>query len=194
MADLYSLFLLSRVRTGYFQDPCTPIMESLIDLHTLIMFYLVGIIILVVSGLWLVMDEFSFKLHLYDKIEQLQIAKVIHCTWLELVWTVTPLFVLITIALPSFALLYAMEEKTDFPLTIKTVGHQWYWEYQYAIASNWFTNSFFLRSNLSDLFFTYDSYMIADPDLNLGQFRLLEVDRKVFFSYRNFSSSINDIF
>jgi len=91
---------------------------------------------------------------------------VVHSTWLELVWTITPLFILISIAIPSFGLLYSMEEKADVSLTLKAVGHQWYWEYQYALT----------HPGNTDQYFGFDSYMAADADLALGGFRLLQTD------------------
>lgn len=160
-----------RQQSLYFQDPCTPIMESLIDLHTFIMFYVVGIVVLVSVSLILTVYEFSF-VECQDKLEQLIVLKVVHCTWLELFWTLAPVGVLLSIALPSFSLLYAMEEKSDYNLTVKAVGHQWYWEYQVVVNRDWLTSSDLHKIN-------FDSYMKADDDLQRGDLRLLEVDRKL---------------
>ena len=57
---------------------------------------------------------------------------VVHGTVLEIVWTVLPSVILIIVALPSFALLYSIDEIIDPALTIKCVGHQWYWSYEYS--------------------------------------------------------------
>lgn len=89
-------------------------------------------------------------------------------TLLELIWTVTPAFVLIAIAFPSFRLLYLLDEVISPTITIKVVGHQWYWSYEY---SDYVTES-------GDAI-EFDSYMIPESDLELGQFRLLDVDNKV---------------
>jgi cytochrome c oxidase subunit 2 len=89
---------------------------------------------------------------------------------LELFWTTAPAAILVSIALPSFALLYAMEEKGDYHLSVKAIGHQWYWEYQLVADYRWLT---------SLVQFTFDSYMVSDDSLEVGQFRLLEVDRKL---------------
>jgi len=55
-----------------------------------------------------------------------------HGTLLELIWTITPAFVLIAIAFPSFTLLYLLDEVVSPTITIKVVGHQWYWSYEYS--------------------------------------------------------------
>jgi cytochrome c oxidase subunit 2 len=75
---------------------------------------------------------------------------------------------LIAIAFPSFRLLYLLDEVISPTLTIKIVGHQWYWSYEY---------SDFITDN--DHSIDFDSYMIPDSDLELGQFRLLDVDNRL---------------
>jgi len=85
-------------------------------------------------------------------------------TIIELIWTITPAIVLIAIAFPSFKLLYLMDEVIDAQLTIKAIGSQWYWSYEYSDYGN-------------DL--SFDSYMIPATDLEPGTLRLLEVDNRV---------------
>ena len=53
-------------------------------------------------------------------------------TLIELIWTITPAFVLIAVAFPSFRLLYLMDEVISPALTLKVMGHQWYWSYEYC--------------------------------------------------------------
>jgi cytochrome c oxidase subunit 2 len=72
------------------------------------------------------------------------------------------------IAVPSFALLYSMDEITDPAVTLKVIGHQWYWTYEYSDYST-----------ADDQSIIFDSYMVAEDDLELGQLRLLEVDNRV---------------
>ena len=91
-----------------------------------------------------------------------------HGTLIELVWTITPALVLIAIAFPSFRLLYLLDEVISPTITIKVVGHQWYWSYEY---SDYTTDS----GDSID----FDSYMIPESDLELGQFRLLDVDNRM---------------
>ena len=69
--------------------------------------------------------------------------------------------------MPSFALLYSIDEVIDPSLTIKCVGHQWYWSYEYSDSAN---------ENGS---LNFDSYMIPEDELELGELRLLEVDNRV---------------
>jgi len=150
-----------------FQDPASPIMQSIVNLHAHIMFYLVSITFFVFTLLFFISYEFGYKTYKpysEHRVYQLQAAKVVHCTWLEVVWTMIPIVILVIIAIPSFALIYSMEEKTDPAITVKAIGHQWYWSYEY---------------NVGDSEVDFDSYMKSDDDLNQGEFRLLEVDRTV---------------
>ena len=89
-------------------------------------------------------------------------------TLIELIWTITPALILIAIAFPSFRLLYLLDEVISPTITIKVVGHQWYWSYEYSDYVNESGESI-----------EFDSYMIPESDLELGQFRLLDVDNKV---------------
>nr|YP_010701431.1 cytochrome c oxidase subunit II [Channa pulchra]WCJ52940.1 cytochrome c oxidase subunit II [Channa pulchra] len=82
---------------------------------------------------------------------------------IEVVWTFLPAFVLIMVALPSVRILYLADETSTPHLTIKTLGHQWYWSYEYT--------------DFKDL--TFDSYMVPTQDLAPGQFRLLEADHRM---------------
>nr|BCH36289.1 cytochrome c oxidase subunit 2 [Acanthaster planci]BCH36377.1 cytochrome c oxidase subunit 2 [Acanthaster planci]BCH36388.1 cytochrome c oxidase subunit 2 [Acanthaster planci]BCH36399.1 cytochrome c oxidase subunit 2 [Acanthaster planci]BCH36410.1 cytochrome c oxidase subunit 2 [Acanthaster planci] len=82
---------------------------------------------------------------------------------LETIWTIIPAIILIFIALPSLQLLYLMDEVNNPFLTIKAIGHQWYWSYEYA--------------DYREL--EFDSYMIPTSDLSSGMPRLLEVDNRL---------------
>jgi len=109
--------------------------------------------------------------------------------------------ILIAIALPSFALLYAMDDVGEPTLTIKVVGHQWYWSYEVVTAEE--TNFVSTDSDAGSTFYgplteadtiaaetakaegpeltrkAFDSYMLLEDDLELGQHRLLEVDNSL---------------
>lgn len=82
---------------------------------------------------------------------------------IEIIWTVIPGIILILIALPSLRILYLMDEINDPHLTIKAVGHQWYWSYEYTDYEN----------------LGFDSYIIPTQELTPGQFRLLEADHRI---------------
>lgn len=82
---------------------------------------------------------------------------------IEVIWTILPAIILVFIALPSLRLLYILDEVSNPAITLKTVGHQWYWSYEY---------SDFLQLE-------FDSYIIPTNDLPEDGFRLLEVDTRV---------------
>lgn len=143
-----------------FQDPATPIMEGIINLHHDLTFFL-----FIIGGgvVWILVRI----LVLFNRNRNKVVSKVIHGTVLEIIWTILPSFVLLAVAIPSFALLYAIDESADPAITVKVIGHQWYWSYEY---SDYTTDS----NSLS-----FDSYMVPEADLKLGQLRLLEVDNRV---------------
>nr|YP_009579060.1 cytochrome c oxidase subunit 2 [Vischeria stellata]QBK36847.1 cytochrome c oxidase subunit 2 [Vischeria stellata] len=112
-----------------FQDPATPVMEGIIDFHNHLMIFIVPIMIFV---MWLLYKSLKY----YAQSNNTQSSIIYdqyfsHSTLLEVVWTILPAFVLMAIAVPSFALLYSMEESIQPSLTLKVVGHQWYWSYEY---------------------------------------------------------------
>ena len=78
---------------------------------------------------------------------------------IEILWTVIPVLILVGIAIPSFRLLYYMDQTNETDMVIKVTGNQWYWNYTYP-----------------DEGISFDSYMIDDADLKPGQTRLLSVD------------------
>ena len=82
---------------------------------------------------------------------------------IEIIWTVLPALILIVLALPSLRLLYLIDETTEPRITLKTIGHQWYWRYEY--------------SDFNEI--EFDSYIIPENTLNNREFRLLEVDNRV---------------
>ena len=146
----------------YFQDTASPQMEALIELHNNIMFYLF-IILLGVS--WILVSILKNYVY-YNSIISNKYLN--HGTFIELIWTITPAFILILIAFPSFKLLYLMDEVTDPNLSITVEGHQWYWSYQYVD---------FL--NNENEFIEYDSYLVPESDLEQGALRMLEVDNRL---------------
>jgi len=146
-----------------FQDPATPSMEGMIDFHNYIMIFVITIGLFV---LWMLYQVFVF----FNEGTNPFSVKFTHSSLLEIVWTILPAVVLMVIAIPSFGLLYSLDELIDPTVTLKVVGHQWYWSYEY---SDYVT----LEGGES---LNFDSYMIATDDLTNGTFRLLEVDNRVF--------------
>jgi heme/copper-type cytochrome/quinol oxidase subunit 2 len=107
---------------------------------------------------------------------------------LEFLWTLFPSIILLFLAIPSFGLLYSVEKVALPELTVKVIGHQWYWEYMYSdymsidykyyINKNNKSYEVMFSSKLEDNYII-ESYMINDEDLPLGGLRLLEVDNKI---------------
>ena len=145
-----------------FQEPATPVMEGIINFHHDLMFFL---IIIVAFTSWMVFRCIYFFNEEINPIPE----KFVHGTMIEIIWTITPALILLMIALPSFALLYSMDEVIDPVMTLKVIGHQWYWSYEYSDDCQYTT----------DESLAFDSYMIQEDDLDKGQFRLLEVDNRV---------------
>lgn len=147
----------------YFQDSATPMAEGIVRLHDDIMFYLILIIVGVIWMIFAIVYKFKNAAFAHKYLT--------HGTLVEIIWTITPAFVLMAIALPSFKLLYLMDEVIDPTMTVKAIGHQWYWTYEYSdmesVAKIFKTNEII----------SFDSYMVPTDDLNIGQLRLLETDR-----------------
>jgi cytochrome c oxidase subunit 2 len=144
-----------------FQDPATPIMQGIIDLHHDIFFFLTVVLVFVV---WIL----ARSLYHFQSERNPIAENIVHGTVIEIIWTIMPSLILMLIAIPSFALLYSMDEIVDPAVTVKAIGHQWYWSYEYSDYSNDSGNEI-----------AFDSYMIPEDDLELGQLRLLEVDNRV---------------
>lgn len=150
-----------------FQDSASPIMEGIINLHHDLMFFITFITFFVAVVVIRTLGYFSNS-------ENLNTASraVVHGTFIEIVWTVIPSLILIVVALPSFALLYSIDEVINPSLTIKCVGHQWYWSYEYS--------DFELQSGSIN----FDSYIIPEDELEIGELRLLEVDNRVVLPFK----------
>jgi len=144
-----------------FQDPASPLAQGIQDLHHDIMFFLIVIAIFV---FWMLGRTIWF----FNAIKNPKPSMIVHGQTLEIIWTVIPSIILLILAVPSFALLYSMDEVVHPALTLKVTGNQWYWNYEY---------SDYALSNQDSIVF--DSYMIPEEDLQEGQLRLLEVDNRV---------------
>jgi len=145
-----------------FQDSASPSFTGIVELHNSIFFFLVVIAV----GIFWVLGS---TMYYYSSKNSPIVHKYLnHGTLIELIWTITPALILISIAFPSFRLLYLLDEVISPTITIKVVGHQWYWSYEYSDYVNESGESI-----------EFDSYMIPESDLELGQFRVLEVDNKV---------------
>lgn len=144
------------------QDPATPVMEGMIFFHNYLLFFLVVIGFFVFWLLSHIIMNFN------DTVNPVA-QKFTHSSQLEIVWTIIPAIILLLIAVPSFALLYSLDEVIDPAVTLKVIGHQWYWSYEYSDYAT-------LEGGES---LNFDSYMVSTNDLTLGTYRLLEVDNRV---------------
>lgn len=142
------------------QNPATPIAEGLLSFHNYLMFFLVAIGIFVFYFLYQIIVDFSQK-------SGSNVPKFIDFSLLELLWTTAPAVLLLFISIPSFALLYSLDDSLHPQLTLKIIGHQWYWTYEYS------DYVYFPAER-----FVFDSYSANEKDLPLGSFRLLEVDNR----------------
>nr|WRO45262.1 cytochrome c oxidase subunit II [Odontomantis sp.] len=132
------------------QDSASPLMEQLMYFHDHSMFIITMIVTSVGYMILSLMTNKYMDRHVMDG------------QHLEILWTIMPAVVLIFIALPSIRILYLIEENPKPILTLKTVGHQWYWSYEYC--------------DFMDI--EFDSYMIPQNELEPYNIRLLEVDNR----------------
>jgi len=139
-----------------FQEAATPVMEQLTSMHNILLFMCFVISVFVLVVLLYICFRFSRKRNPVA-------SKTSHNTKLEIIWTTIPILILIAIAIPSLRLHYFMERDVDAEMTLKVVGYQWYWHYEYPDAGG----------------VNFDSYILKDKDLKKGDHRLLAVDNRL---------------
>nr|WBQ42657.1 cytochrome c oxidase subunit II [Nereis pelagica] len=134
-----------------FQDAASPIMTMLIAFHDHAMLVIIMVLTFVSYAMMaLMINKFTSR-------------NTHEAQAVETIWTVLPAGILLFLAIPSLQLLYLTDEIMEPGVTLKAIGHQWYWSYEYTDFFN----------------IEFDSYMTSTPDLNSGEFRLLEVDNRV---------------
>lgn len=143
-----------------FQQSATPVMETIQELHTILLMLITGIAFLVAGLL-------AFVIWRYRKKKNPVPSQKVHNVPLEIIWTAIPTCIVIALMFPALRALYFMDQVPDAAFTIKVTGHQWYWSYAYP-----------------DHKIGFDSYMIADKDLKLGDLRLLTVDNPLVIPAR----------
>ena len=136
-----------------FQPPATPVAERMEAFNDFISW-----IIVLIAGFVLVL--LLYVCVRYGVRRSPTPSRRTHNTLLEVAWTTVPVLILVVIAIPSFKLLYYQDVVPEVDMTVKAVGHQWYWSYEYPDHGD----------------FTFDAYMVADEDLQEGQLRLLTTD------------------
>lgn len=133
------------------QDRASPLIEQLIFFHdhTLLILVIITVIVSYIIAI-LFFNKYVNRFLLHGQI-------------IEIIWTILPAIILIFIALPSIRILYLLDEVNNPSITLKAIGHQWYWKYEYSDFAN----------------IEFDSYIIRTNELNDYNFRLLEVDNRV---------------
>nr|AVC55945.1 cytochrome c oxidase subunit II [Ips sexdentatus] len=144
-------------KTLLLQDSASPIMEQLTFFHDHTLLILIIITILV--GQMLVSMLFNKFTHRFLLEGQL----------IEMIWTILPALILIIIALPSLRILYILDELHSPTITIKAIGNQWYWSYEYSDYKK----------------IEFDSYMIPSNELKNFNFRLLDVDNRLITPFNS---------
>ncbi|MDP6708998.1 MAG: cytochrome c oxidase subunit II [Alphaproteobacteria bacterium] len=138
------------------QDAATPVMRELNSFHNMLLVLIFVIAIFVMCLLLYCMVKFNAKSNPTP-------TKTSHNTLLEVIWTAVPVLILVVIAIPSFKLLYFADRAVDAEMTIKAIGHQWYWSYEYP--------------DHDDL--TFDATMLEDDERTPDQPRLLATDNAI---------------
>nr|YP_009350444.1 cytochrome c oxidase subunit II [Nasutitermes octopilis]AQP27068.1 cytochrome c oxidase subunit 2 [Nasutitermes octopilis] len=133
------------------QDSASPVMEQLIFFHD----HALMIMLMIITAVFYTMISI---------IQNKQTSRfILEGQMIETLWTIAPAIILVFIAIPSLRLLYLMDEIHNPAMTLKTVGHQWYWSYEY--------------SDFTKL--EFDSYMVQQEDQPIDSFRLLDTDNRV---------------
>jgi cytochrome c oxidase subunit 2 len=138
-----------------FQQAATPVMENIVWFHDFLLWLIVAITIFVLALLVIVMVRFNSRANPTP-------SRTTHNTLLEVMWTLVPVIILVTIAVPSFKLLFLELTIPQADVTVKATGKQWYWSYSYPDAK-----------------FEFDSLMLKDNERKADQPRLLAVDNEL---------------
>ena len=156
---IYKIFIFIKIRTWInlnLQNGNSPLIEQLIFFHDHTILILI-LITLLISYILLSLI-FSSLTNYFFLSGQL----------IEIIWTILPAIVLLFIALPSLRLLYLLDEINKPIITLKAIGHQWYWRYEYTNFNN----------------IEFDSYIIRKEDSILYSFRLLETDNNIVIPFK----------
>jgi cytochrome c oxidase subunit II len=137
------------------QQGATPVMDDIIWFHNFLVWAITAIALFVLVLLIIVVVKFNARSNPTP-------SRTTHNTTIEVIWTVVPVLILVTIAVPSFRLLFYQLNMPKADVTVKATGKQWFWSYSYP-----------------DNKFEFDSLMVQEKDLKPGQPRLLAVDNEL---------------
>lgn len=137
------------------QDGVSPLIEQLIFFHD----HIIIILTLIISSVGYILLSIILNRYINRSLLENQI--------LEIVWTILPAVILLFIALPSLRILYLLDEVNLPSITVKVIGHQWYWSYEYSDFKN----------------LEFEAYIVRVSDLERTGFRALEVDNRTMVPY-----------
>nr|AML26792.1 cytochrome c oxidase subunit II [Scarabaeidae sp. BMNH 1274753] len=137
-------------KSSLLQNAASPLMEQLIFFHN----HTLMILFIITLTFSYMMTTLFFNKYNYRYLLEGQT--------IETIWTILPAVTLIFIALPSLQLLYLLDEINNPLISVKAIGHQWYWSYEY--------------SDLKKI--EFDSYMTPSNEMKMNTFRLLDVDNR----------------
>jgi cytochrome c oxidase subunit II len=138
------------------QEAATPVMADIVSFHDFLLWVTAAIAGFVLVLLLVIIVRFNARANPTP-------SRATHNTILEVMWTIVPVVILATIAVPSFRLLFVQLDVPKPDLTVKVTGKQWFWSYAYPDNGN----------------FEFDSLMVADKDLKPGEPRLLAVNNEM---------------
>ena len=121
------------------QNPITDVAQNVYDLHVFVNIIITLITLFVLALLVWVCFRYSEK-------NNKSPSKTVHNTIIEILWTAIPVLILVVISIPSFKLLYKQDVIPEPDLTIKAIGYQWYWGYEYPDHGNFAYEAFMLQS------------------------------------------------
>ena len=139
-----------------FQEAHSPIMEQMDSFHDFLLWVIFAISVFVLVLLLYTIVRFREKANPNP-------TKTTHNTLIEILWTVIPVVILFVIGFFSLPLLYATDDVSDADMTVKVIGRQWYWSYEYPDHGD----------------FTFDAFMVPENELKAGQPRLLATDENL---------------
>ena len=137
------------------QQSGSPVMDDIVWFHTYLVWLIAAIALFVLVLLAIVTVKFNARANPVP-------SRTTHNTFIEIIWTVVPVLILVAVAVPSFRLLFYELKVPAADLTVKVTGKQWFWSYSYP-----------------DSKFEFDSLMVQDKDIKPGQLRLLSVDNEM---------------
>jgi cytochrome c oxidase subunit 2 len=147
-------------------EPASITMEGILIFNNHLLFLLIVITLFV--G-WLLYNTIFF----YEEFNNKFNSKFVHSKGLEIVWTTIPAIILLTLSTPSFTLLYAMDEISEPELTLKILGHQWFWSYEILDFNSC------KKNQKSFKLVCYMMVLDGIPKEKQGYFRLLETNRRL---------------